>query len=76
MATAYAQFLFSDEAQEIAARHGLRPTSAAVREKTAARFPALQLATVEQLGGWPALQKKHFSDGGVFDQIYSPGGAH
>ena len=27
----------------------------------------------EQLGGWAAVQKKHFSDGGLFDQIYRPG---
>lgn len=71
-ASAYAQFLFSDEGQEIAARHALRPTSTAVRARTASRFPALELVPVAQLGDWAALQKKHFSDGGVFDQIYSP----
>lgn len=71
-ATAYAQFLFSDEAQEIGARHALRPVSASARAKAASRFPALDLVPVSQLGTWTALQKKHFSDGGVFDQIYAP----
>ena len=34
------------------------------------RFPKLGLVSVADLGGWPAVQKKHFADGGVFDQIY------
>jgi len=76
VATAYARFLFSDEAQEIAARHALRPISAAVRAKTASRFPTLELVPVAQLGDWASLQKQHFSDGGVFDQIYAPAAAH
>lgn len=71
-ATAYAQFLFSDEGQAIGVRHALRPTSATVRARTASQFPALELVPVARLGDWATLQKKHFSDGGVFDQIYAP----
>lgn len=73
VATAYARFLFSDEAQRIGVAHSLRPTSAAVRAQTASRFPKLELVPVARLGDWTALQKKHFSDGGVFDQIYGTG---
>ena len=73
VATAYAQFLFSDQAQEIGARHAFRPVSAAVKAKTASQFPTLELVPVDQLGGWAALQKKHFSDGGLFDQLYGAG---
>ena len=71
-ATAYAQFLFSEEAQEVGARHALRPVTAGAKAKTASRFPALELVPVSRLGAWSDLQKKHFSDGGVFDQIYAP----
>lgn len=70
VATAYLRFLFSDEAQEIAARHYFRPVTLAVLAKYADRFPKLELASIAALGGWPPLQKKHFADGGVFDQIY------
>ena len=37
-----------------------------------ARFPELELATIEDFGGWKAVQPEHFGDGGIFDQIYSP----
>ena len=73
-AAAYAQFLFSDQAQEIGVRHAFRPVSATIKAKTAAQFPALELVPVDQLGGWAALQKKHFSDGGLFDQLYGADG--
>jgi sulfate/thiosulfate transport system substrate-binding protein len=72
VATAYLQFLFTDESQEIAARHHFRPTSAKVLARSRDRFPAIPLTTIEQLGGWPAVQAKHFADGGIFDQIYQP----
>jgi sulfate transport system substrate-binding protein len=33
----------------------------------------LELFTVDELfGGWREAQKKHFDDGGIFDQIYQP----
>jgi sulfate/thiosulfate-binding protein len=70
VAAAYLQFLFSDEAQEIAAKHDFRPVTPALLAKYADRFPKLELVSIARLGGWPALQKKHFADGGLFDQIY------
>jgi len=27
----------------------------------------------ERFGGWAKAQPEHFSDGGIFDQIYKPG---
>jgi sulfate transport system substrate-binding protein len=69
VATAYLQFLFSPEGQEIGARHHLRPVTPAALAK--APFPKLELVSVSALGGWPALQKQHFADGGVFDQIFA-----
>jgi len=73
LATAYLEFLYSEQAQELAAKHFYRPTDPKVAEKLKAVFPAVKLVKVDALGGWQAAQKKHFTDGGVFDQIYANG---
>lgn len=74
-AQAYLEFLYTDEGQEIAAKHFYRPRHSAVAAKHAAQFPKLALFTIDDamFGGWAQAQKKHFDDGGVFDQIYQPG---
>jgi sulfate transport system substrate-binding protein len=70
VAEGYLGFLFSPEGQEIIAKHGFRPRDPAVLKKHAAKFPPIRTFTVEdKLGGWAAVQKTHFADGGVFDQI-------
>lgn len=70
-ATAYLQFLYSEPAQEIIAKHYFRPRSATVFKKYEASFKPIQLFTVDEVfGGWKAAQKKHFDDGGEFDKIY------
>ena len=69
-AEAYLNFLFAPEGQEIIAKHHFRPRDPAVLKKYASRFPAVKTFTVEEkLGGWDAVQKTHFADGGVYDQI-------
>lgn len=69
-AQAYLEFLFSPEGQEIIAKHHFRPRDPAVLKKYAGRFPAVKTFTVEgALGGWEAVNKTHFADGGVYDQI-------
>ena len=74
LAEAYLSYLYSPEGQEIAAKHHYRPSDAKMAAKYAAAFPKLNLFTIEQLfGGWQQAQKKHFGDGGIFDQIYKPG---
>jgi sulfate transport system substrate-binding protein len=74
VATAYLQFLYTPEGQEIAARHYYRPRNANVVAKYGAQFPKLKLFTIDQLfGGWAKAQKAHFDDGGMFDQIYGAG---
>jgi sulfate transport system substrate-binding protein len=70
LAKAYLEFLFSDEAQEIGAKSYFRPITPALLAKHADRFPRLELVSIARLGGWPALQRKHFAEGGLFDQIY------
>jgi sulfate transport system substrate-binding protein len=72
VATAYLEYLYTPEGQEIAARNFYRPIDAKVAAKYAKQFPAVKLFTIDQLfGGWAQAQKTHFADGGVFDQIYS-----
>jgi len=71
VAKAYLEYLYSEEGQEIAAKHYYRPTLEKVATAHAEQFPKLQLFTIEQLfGGWDQAQAKHFADGGIFDQIY------
>jgi len=75
VAEAYLRHLYSEEGQEIAAKHHYRPRLASVAAKHKAEFPEITLFTVdEQFGGWKAAQKAHFADGASFDQIYVPGG--
>lgn len=65
----YLKYLWSPEGQEIAAQNYLRPRDKTVAAKYAKQFPAVKLFTVDELGGWQAVQKRHFNDGGVYDQI-------
>ena len=74
VAKAYLDFLYSPEGQEIAARNYYRPRSKEIAAKYDSRFPHLALFTVDEVfGGWQKAQKKHFDEGGTFDQIYQPG---
>ena len=71
VAQAYLEYLYTPEGQEIAAKHYYRPRLEAVAKKYAARFPKINLVTIDEVfGGWAKAQKTHFDDGGTFDQIY------
>jgi len=72
VATAYLQYLYSKEGQEIIARNYYRPRDPEIAAQHAAEFPKLNLVTIAEFGGWAKTQKEHFSEGGVFDQIYAP----
>ncbi|MDZ7371509.1 MAG: sulfate ABC transporter substrate-binding protein [candidate division KSB1 bacterium] len=70
-AQAYVEYLYSDDGQEIIARHFYRPRSDRVMKKYADQFAAVSLFTIEELfGGWAEAHRRHFSDGGVFDQYF------
>jgi sulfate transport system substrate-binding protein len=73
LAEAYLNFLYAPEGQDLAAENYLRPSDPDIFKRYADRFPKLELLTIADFGGWPAAQKKHFGDGGIFDQIYRPG---
>ncbi|QDF99716.1 sulfate transporter subunit [Azoarcus sp. DD4] len=70
VATEYLNYLYSPEGQEIAAKNYYRPTDAKVAAKYAKQFGKVNLFTIDAVfGGWGKVQKAHFDDGGVFDQI-------
>jgi len=74
LAQAYLEYLYTEEGQEIVARHFYRPRLAKVASRHAAIFPTVNLFTIDEVfGGWQKAQKTHFADGGIFDQIYQPG---
>jgi sulfate transport system substrate-binding protein len=71
VAEAYLEYLYSEEGQEIAAKHFYRPSNAKVAEKYADKFPKIELFKIDEaFGGWKNADKTHFADGGTFDQIY------
>lgn len=70
LAKAYLNYLYSPAGQEIAAKNFYRPRNAAVLKKYASTFKPLKLVTIDkEFGGWTKVQKQHFENGGVFDQI-------
>ena len=74
VAEAYLDYLYSPDAQEIAARHYYRPRDPKVAAKYAKQFAKVNLITIDEIfGGWDKAQKTHFADGGSFDQIYGVG---
>jgi sulfate transport system substrate-binding protein len=70
---AYLEFLYSDAGQNLAAKYFFRPRNQNVLTNYPDRFKPLELFTVNEIaGGWQKAEQVHFSDGGIFDQIYQP----
>ena len=73
-AEAYLKYLWSDEAQEIAAKHQVRPRSPQLLQKYVKDFPKVNLFTIDEVfGGWSKAQKEHFDDGAIYDEILAAG---
>jgi sulfate/thiosulfate-binding protein len=71
LATAYLEYLWSDDGQKLAVQSYFRPRADKFLAENAALFPRIKLVSVDDVfGGWDAAQKVHFADGGYFDQIY------
>ena len=71
VAEAYLNYLYTEEAQDIIGKHFYRPTSERAAKKYAGQFAKVSLFKIDEVfGGWTKAQKEHFSDGGIFDQIY------
>jgi sulfate/thiosulfate transport system substrate-binding protein len=73
VAEAYLNFLYTKEGQAIAAQNYYRARDPEVAAKYAERNPALKMATIRDFGGWATAQATYFSDGGMFDRIFTPG---
>ena len=68
-ATAYLEYLYSPEGQEIIGKNFYRPIDPSAQAKYASQFKDLELTSIADFGGWRKAQKENFSDGGIFDQI-------
>ena len=67
----YLNYLYSDDAQRIAAENYYRPVNQEILEEYSDVFGLnMELKTIDDFGGWQEVQRKHFADGGVFDRIY------
>jgi len=74
VAEAYLKYLYTEEGQVIAAKNYYRPRLESVAEQFKDQFPVIsKFVTIDDFGGWVKAQKEHFADGGIFDQIYTPG---
>jgi len=70
LAEAYLRYLYSPAAQKLVCEQGYRPRLTSVLATCKTKFPALDLVTIAQFGGWQAAQQRFFTEGGLFDQIY------
>lgn len=70
-ANEYLQFLYSDEAQRLAAENYYRPSNETILQEYSGQFDLnMNLVTIDDFGGWDAAYKQFFEDGALFDQIY------
>lgn len=71
IAKEYINYLYTENGQEIVAKNYYRPINEEVLNKYRDVFPEIELVTIDDyFEGWTNAQEKHFSDGGIFDQIY------
>ncbi len=67
----YMNFLYTDTAQEIFARHYYRPGRESILRKHADRFPQIELVRIEEIArDWQDAQQKFFAEGAIFDQVF------
>jgi sulfate transport system substrate-binding protein len=70
VASAYLDFLYTEQAQEIIAGFANRVHNPKVLERHKADYPPVKLVTVEDVfGGWEKANKDHFSSGGILDKL-------
>jgi sulfate/thiosulfate transport system substrate-binding protein len=72
VAEAFVDFLFTKEAQEIFAKHGLRSPDPEVAQATAEQYPPIEdLFTIEEFGGWKEATPAFFGDDGIFYKVFA-----
>lgn len=69
-AAEYLQYLWSDEAQQLAADSYLRPSNPTILAANSDKLPALETFRANEVfGSWDEIMTKFFKEGGVFDQL-------
>ena len=72
VAEAFVDFLFTKEAQEIFAKHGLRSPDPEIAEATADRYPPISdIFTIDEFSGWKEATPTFFGDDGVFYKVFA-----
>lgn len=71
VSTAFLEWLYSPEAQEVLAQHYYRVHDAEAAAKHASDFPEVKLITVDEVfGGWDKVNEDHFAEGGILDKVF------
>ena len=72
-AESYLKYLYSDEAQEIIAKHYYRPGNEVFLKKHLDMFPDIRLFNITEIANdYFDAHKQFIAEGGVFDAIYKP----
>jgi sulfate/thiosulfate transport system substrate-binding protein len=70
VAAGYLDLLFSPAGQQIIAKHAFRPRGENLLARLADPFPSIKTSDVDaMLRSWAEVQKSHFTDGGIYDQM-------
>jgi sulfate transport system substrate-binding protein len=70
VAKAYLEYLYSEPAQALLAKHNYRVVSETVTAANTDRFPPVKLLSIEEIAGdWDSANKQHFANGGVLDKL-------
>lgn len=71
VAEAFVDFLFTKEAQEVFAKHGLRSPDEEVAKATADMYPPIEdLFTIDEFGGWREATPTFFGEDGIFYKVF------
>jgi sulfate/thiosulfate transport system substrate-binding protein len=70
VAEAFVQFLYSREAQDIFAQHGLRVVNPEAAAASVSSYPEVEdLFTIEYFGGWDAVMVDYFGPEGIYNAV-------
>jgi len=70
VAQAFVQFLYTKEAQDIFAQHGLRVVNPESRSAFSALYPQVDdQFTIEYFGGWDTVMVDYFSQEGIYNTV-------
>ncbi|XID96280.1 sulfate ABC transporter substrate-binding protein [Paenibacillaceae bacterium WGS1546] len=70
VAEAFVDFLHSEEAQAVFAKHGFRPVHETVAERLGDKYPEPpELFTIDYLGGWDEVREHLYARRGVWYQV-------